>query len=252
MHRDAFGLWACRRILLTLRDGGARETTSLIRKNLAESARQHLNRRFDWWFHVDTSGIIQLSDVTCDSNNKAFGVWYEPTPIRTLRCMFSLLPNDVSDYTFIDFGSGKGRTILYASNCNFRRIIGVEFAKELHAVAKRNIHTYRSKRQQCFDITSVCLDAVNFSIPEEKLVLYFFHPFKREVMTQVLGNIEQSYLRNPRKLIVLYYHPQVNSVIQGLTCFRKREEKVMPCDLSGQPCPYRRKLEVYETSNYPA
>ena len=65
-------------------------------------------------------------------------------------------------------------------------------------------------------------------------------------MARVLYNIEQTFLRQPRRLIVLYYHPQVNSEIQKHPFLRKREERPMPFDLSGEPCPYRRRLEVYE------
>ena len=247
MNRDGAALWAGRRVIVSLRDRGVKQTIGLIRKNVVEYWRRYLNRRFDKRYNVETSGIVQLAEVTCDSENKQHGVWYEPTPIRTLECMFSLLPADVSDLTFIDFGSGKGRTILYASNFSFRRIIGVEFAQELHAVAERNIRTYRSRQQKCFKISSQCMDAVKFSLPEENCVLYFFHPFRKEVMASVLDNIEESYRRNPRKLIVLYYHPQVNSLVESRTFLRKRDERSMPFDLSAEPSPYRRRLVIYET-----
>src|SRR5437879_8532585 len=124
VSNDMFALWAFRRTVASLKRLGARETADIIRKNLAERLRQYLNRRFDRKYHVETSGIVQLVDLTCNSANKEHGVWYEPTPIRTLKSIFSALPEDVSDFTFIDCGSGTGRTMLFASNYNFRRIIG--------------------------------------------------------------------------------------------------------------------------------
>jgi 16S rRNA G966 N2-methylase RsmD len=244
---DTFGLWAARKAFKHLREFGPRETADLIRKNVSALVRHYLNRRFDKRFHVDTSGVVQLSNLTCDSGNKEHGVWYEPTPIKTLKWIFSLLQSDVSNVTFIDFGSGKGRTILYASNYNFRRIIEVEFARELHDVAERNIRAYASRTQKCFAISSVCLDAVKFVLPEEECVLYFFHPFREEVMARVLDNIDESYRQKPRKVIILYYHPQVNDVIRRYPFLRKREIRTMPFDLSAEPCPYRRRLEIYET-----
>lgn len=247
MRKTPFGIWAVRKAFWYLTRYGARETAGLIRKNLAQQARHHLNRRFDAKYRVETSGVTFLNELTCDSENKAHGVWYEPTPIRTLKCMFSMLPADVSDFTFIDFGSGKGRTMLFAANYRFRRIVGVEFANELHAIAEKNIRTYRSRRQQCFDITSVCADAATFPLPEDNCVLYFFHPFHEEVMARVLTNIEQSYQKRPRKLILLYYHPQLGSMIERLSFLRKTQDKPMPFDLTGEPCPYRRRLVVYET-----
>lgn len=244
--RNILGLWAWRRLIADFRDNGASEAANLVRKNLAAYARTYLNRRFDRQFNVDTAGLVQLNNLDCDSENKQYGVWYEPTPVRTLKYILSLLPSDLSDFTFIDFGSGKGRTILYASNYNFHKIIGVEFAKELHTIAERNISTYRSRRQKCFNIRSLCLDAVKFPLPEEDSVLYFFHPFREEVMSSVVDNIRQAYHRKPRRLVILYYHPQLDS-FDRLTFLRKRDERPVPFDLSGEPCIYRRRISVYET-----
>lgn len=240
-------LAAFRRVLESLNRSGPRETLGLIRKNVAYGARVYVNRRFDRRFRVDTAGVTQLAGLTCNSNNKVHGVWYEPTPLRTLKCMFSMLPGDLSDFTFIDFGSGKGRTLLYASNYTFRSIVGVEFAKELHDVAVRNVSTYRSRHQRCKAITPVCGDAAQFVLPEEKCVLYFFHPFREEVMRRVLANIEESYRRCPRKLFILYYHPQLNDLLAAVPLLRKVAERPVPFDLSAEPCIYRRRLELYET-----
>jgi hypothetical protein len=53
---------------------------------------------------------------------------------------------DVSGYTFIDMGSGKGRMLLLAAEPPFRRIIGVEFASDLDALARSNVKTYRNPK----------------------------------------------------------------------------------------------------------
>jgi tRNA1(Val) A37 N6-methylase TrmN6 len=39
---------------------------------------------------------------------------------------------DLRDYTFIDFGSGKGRALLMAADLQFKSLIGIELRKELH------------------------------------------------------------------------------------------------------------------------
>jgi hypothetical protein len=245
--KDPFGFWIWRKLLVYSKQFGIKETIGLLPKNASHLFRQYLNWRFDYRFHVDTSGVVQLAGLTCDSANKELGVWHEPTPIRTLGWMFSHLPPDVSDWTFVDFGSGKGRTILYASNYNFRRIIGVEFARELHAIAERNITTYRSRRRKCVGISSFCMDAVQFPIPDGNCLFYFFRPFREEVMERVIDNIYQSYRKSPRKLVVFYYHPEPDSAIEKQSFLRKREERPMPFDPSGEPCPYRRRLAIYET-----
>lgn len=237
-----------RRSLTSLQQDGARETIALFEKNVAECARQYVNKRFDQKHNIDTAGIVQLADLTCDSTNKEHGVWYEPTPIRTLKQIFAALPSDLSTFTFVDFGSGKGRTILYASNYGFRKIIGVEFARELHSIAQLNIRTYRSSKQKCHAIESVCIDAADFSIPTGDTVLYFFHPFKNEVMARVLSNIESRLRTSSSRVILLYYHPQLNSMVHQLPFLSKRSSTPMPWDLSAVRSPYRRRLEVYDSN----
>src|SRR5690349_6918446 len=116
MTQNAYLPWAFRRVAGSFRRLGLRETSRLIGKNVVECARQYLNLRYDRKHHVETSGIVQLSDLTCESANKTHGVWYQPTPLRTLKGIFTSLPEDVSDYTFVDFGSGKARTLLFASS----------------------------------------------------------------------------------------------------------------------------------------
>jgi hypothetical protein len=55
------------------------------------------------------------------------------------------LPWRPEDFTVIDFGSGKGRALIVASECPFRRIIGVEFALELHRDAQQNIRAVSAR-----------------------------------------------------------------------------------------------------------
>jgi len=46
---------------------------------------------------------------------------------------------DFHDFIFIDLGSGKGRTLLMASDYPFRRIVGVELLLALHQIAQENL-----------------------------------------------------------------------------------------------------------------
>ncbi len=161
------------KLLSHLIEYGPADTATLVRKNLASKAREFLNRRWDRRFHVSTTGVVQLDELTC-TGATASAIWYEPTPIRTLRQMARFLPPDLNGFTFVDFGSGKGRTLLQASCLNFDSVIGVEFARELYEIAELNINTFRSAKQRCFDVHSVCMDAADFRIPAGNCVFYFW------------------------------------------------------------------------------
>src|SRR5579864_6223943 len=103
---------------------------------------------------VITGGARRLRSLTIDSPNRRFGVDYRAVYPKEFFSAMSALPiNDYSQYTFIDLGSGKGRAILLAQKYNFRRYIGVEFAKELHELAQANLQDYENIELQCMDAT---------------------------------------------------------------------------------------------------
>ena len=125
--------------------------------------------RFDRAHGVDADGDIAswtyLSDLNIDSPNWIEGGDY--TPIEPERFSACLANRDIpfEDFTFIDFGSGKGRALLMASDLPFRRVIGLEFSRELHAIAQRNIQVYKRAAQGSRRMESRCLDFAHFVLP---------------------------------------------------------------------------------------
>src|ERR1051326_9070709 len=110
---------------------------------------------YDWDYRVDTTG------ATVGWRDRLLGMLhspYQPTEPALFHEMLDSLKVDFSDFTFIDIGSGKGRTLLMASDYPFRKILGVELLPELHRVAQENIVKYKSDSQKCFAIESVCGD----------------------------------------------------------------------------------------------
>jgi tRNA G46 methylase TrmB len=69
------------------------------------------------------------------------------TDPRILKYIFGHLPIDPREFELIDFGCGKGRAMLRASDFPFRKFTGVEWSKALCQAAQRNPQTYRSKTQ---------------------------------------------------------------------------------------------------------
>ena len=102
------------------------------------------------------------------------------------------------DFVFIDYGSGKGRALLLASEFPFKRIIGVEFSETLHEIARANIATYKSSTQRCRSIESVWMDAAEYDLPDDPLVLYFYNPFLEPLMQDVVDRVQASIASRPR------------------------------------------------------
>jgi SAM-dependent methyltransferase len=155
--------------------------------------------RFDGWTY--------LSDLNIQSANWIDGNDYAAIePLRFQQVMAGL-DFGFEGYTFLDFGSGKGRALLLASEFPFRRILGLEFSAELHKAAEENIRRYRSATQKCRDIASLNLDFADFSLPAENAVLFFFHPCSARVLSLVVDEIGRSLLSHPRSLYVAYVAP---------------------------------------------
>src|SRR5262249_22632956 len=92
---------------------------------------------------------------------------YGPSEPWLFKQIMHALPVEFTDYTFIDLGSGKGRSLLMASDYPFRRILGVEFVPNLHRAAERNISQQPAGRQHARQMESTCMDARDFSFPLE-------------------------------------------------------------------------------------
>lgn len=170
---------------------------------------RRLGRRFDREFGVDTERDLDpgwLADI--ESPNWAWGAGYEPVDVEALRTRLDALDAQLGDFTFIDFGSGKGRSLLVAAEYPFRRIVGVEYSRDLHAAARRNLGRYRNPRQRCFDIRAELGDAVEFPVPEDPCILLFNHPFNEPVFREVIERIVESHEKAPRRSIVLYFDPR--------------------------------------------
>jgi hypothetical protein len=166
---------------------------------------------FDREYGVDTDGRFEgwtyLSDLNIPSSNWIDGNDYaaiEPVRFRRVLAGFDIA---FEDYTFVDFGSGKGRALLLASEYPLKRIRGLEFSPELHRTAEENIRRYTSATQKCRDIKSLNGDFADYALPPEASVLFFFHPCRIRVLSAVVAGIGQSLLSHPRPLYVAYVAP---------------------------------------------
>ncbi len=140
---------------------------------------------------VDTGGRIDLLQLDIDSPNLPYGVRYQGSSAVECRSALTHLPIRREDFTFIDLGCGKGRCLLIASEFPFRRILGVEFSRELCEVARKNLDIVQQSMGRRLNAEVVCQDAAEFVLPDEPLVLYFYNPFDREVMQVVVQNVQR-------------------------------------------------------------
>jgi hypothetical protein len=143
---------------------------------------------------------------------------YSPSGWQFLRRAMRVVPVGPDD-VFVDFGSGKGRVVYQAAKRPFKRVIGVEVSPALNDVARRNIE-YVRPRLRCRDVELIACDALEWEIPDDLTVAYFYHPFTGDTFRRVIANIAASLERRPRRFDVIYVCPQNEDVLLEAGLFR--------------------------------
>lgn len=167
---------------------------------------------FDRKHGVDTSGHLNPGRLRVSSPNLVYSQYYKGIDPSHFDAMIRAAGVSYPDYSFVDFGSGKGRALLMASEYPFRDVTGVEFAEDLHRVAVENLKRYRSETVACRNVRSALGDATEFELPDAPLVIYLYDPFDGEVLARVIANIERSLRENPRDCVILYAHPRFRNL----------------------------------------
>lgn len=192
---------------------GRLAATSLLLHELWEFARDSTAERrqqrygdmdYDWEQRVNTTA------GTVGWRTRLLGVFhspYQPTEPALFHEMMAALPIHFPEFTFIDIGSGKGRTLLMASEYPFKKIVGIELFSELDQAARKNILGYKSPTQQCATIEAVCVNARQFDLPDEPLVLYLFNPLPEAALHEFIARLDKSLAKSPRALWIVYHNP---------------------------------------------
>ena len=210
------------------RSQGPRQTLRAIASDLWEFLRESTPARrkarygdveYDWDFRVDTTA----ANVGSGTRFRAAiaGAPYQPSEPALFRDMVESLGVDLSGFTFIDLGSGKGRALLLASEYPFRRIVGVELLPELHATAQANVAKFKSDAQKCRAIECICGDAREYVFSDEPLVVYLFNPLPEAGLERAIANLEDSIRRNPRPVYVIYHNPLLEHVLARSAALKK-------------------------------
>jgi len=215
---------------IAARDGRVAATGRLL-SELVEFGRDSTPQRqrqrygdaeYDWEHRVNTTS------AAVGWRDRLLGVFhspYQPTESALYHEMIAALAEqagfDFPAFTFVDLGSGKGRTLLMASDYPFRRIVGVELLPTLHHEAQENLGKYQNESQRCFALESICADATEFSFPTDPLVLFLFNPFPESGLRTVIANLGNSLREHPRKIYVIYHNPLQEHVLGESSALKK-------------------------------
>jgi SAM-dependent methyltransferase len=187
---------------------------------------------------VDTSGYMAAEKIHTDPKMKDLVVPYSASQASIIRGALAAL-GDVHEYSFVDFGCGKGRATLVATEFPFREITGVELSTELAEVARRNAAIFAKRFPDRPGIAIHAQNVLNYPLPAGKLVVYMYHSFGRPVLAEILCRLEASLAAGHNThIFLIYYNPVFGLDLDALPGFSRWFAKVMdyaPAELGFGP-----------------
>jgi SAM-dependent methyltransferase len=175
----------------------------LYHKAVIKPRHNRIGRAFDLANGISTGIEVRnasLGALDRDSQNHA--THYQAVPIDSLDMAFAYLARKPKgELHFVDIGCGKGRASFYASN-HFERVTGIDFSPRLIDAANVNRFTFSGNHDRIkFEIG----DARRFNLPDERCVVYLFHPFDCYIFKDFLDrNVE--HFKKHRSRIVYVNH----------------------------------------------
>ncbi|MCK6505475.1 methyltransferase domain-containing protein [Myxococcota bacterium] len=153
---------------------------------------------FDRRHGVETGRHVQIGAAgPVRGDHGEHGEAYHPTRVRHFRRVMEALslPPGLG---LLDYGAGKGRVLLLASQQPFRRIVGVEYAESLCQQAQANLAAWRARTGHGHQVEIVHADAAAYEVAPDLHVFYLFNPFGPVVLDKVLHQVHASLRRHPR------------------------------------------------------
>ena len=186
-----------------------------FRKTIRHIVAEVSERRYDKAWGINTRGEILGDRLMLASEIQGQANGYAGTPPAIAEHLIRLVADRARGFSFVDYGAGKGRVLLIAVRFPFDRVIGVEASEPLVGVATTNAALFARKHPDLCPIQVLHIDAKNFEIPQNSCVFFFYDPFKSDLMEIIGEKILSSFLSNPRKIFIIYYHPSFAYVFKA-------------------------------------
>lgn len=170
--------------------------------------------RIDAEYGTETLSWVQVEDLAASGPNVSYASGYGPSPVFDAERILRQLPIAFSENAFVDLGCGKGLVLMLAARLGFKRVIGVEFGRNLYEVALANLEKFQQRNEGRPFIEMVFGDAAEFVFPATALALYLYHPFGPEVIGKVLDNLRTSLSECPRSCWIVYVNPVHHRVFE--------------------------------------
>jgi SAM-dependent methyltransferase len=129
---------------------------------------------------------------------------YGPINEDFFREIIDAIPIDVSQYTFVDVGAGKGNALILAGEYNFKHSIGIELSEELINVGKLNIEQSMKITNRKIPPEWIQKDFLTWQIPVMNSLFFFNNPLPHLIALEAVQRIEETVAKTNVDIIVAY------------------------------------------------
>ena len=165
-------------------------------------------RCWDKLHNVSTAGLVNMKKQKIYHKNKNSSYFFESTGVSVFPDIMKHLNIDYRQFHFLDIGAGKGRTMLMALEFPFKKITGIELSEDFVEITKQNLSTFKNIEQKCFELECIARDALEYTFPNNNLVIYFFNPFNSEILEQLIRKIISTLKKSDKECYLVYLYPR--------------------------------------------
>ncbi len=189
---------------------GFRQARKCLKLKLALFLQTYL---FDLRYGTDTHVVIPKEEYAERPSAFDRGTPYHASWTFEIKKSFALvrdkLGSDLSSYTFVDLGCGKGKAVLVwklllARHGVRQDMIGIDYSESLIQVARAN---YRKIFRE--EGPFVVADAVtfNYAALSDKIMIYMFNPFDEIILQRVLDSLKGL------KTVLIYFNADHEALV---------------------------------------
>ncbi len=131
---------------------------------------------------------------------------YEASEYEGLEQIFDLVSLKPED-TIVDFGCGMGRVLFFCNQRFLCKVKGIEYDRKIFQQLLDNAEFYHVRfREQRDKFTLLNIKAEEYDIAPEDSCFYFFNPFAKSILSDVLAKILKSVEEHPRRVTIIFYY----------------------------------------------
>ena len=184
----------------------------------------------DRQYGIDTSGFVPARLIITDKAQQSQISPYTGSQPDVIRAAISAL-GEVDEYSFIDIGCGKGRAMVVASRSRSPRY-GCRTLSKTGQDRSAEYGDYQAALSARPTFTVIGGNALTVPLPEGKLVIFLYHPFGADLVSELVKKLEIGLTPRSEPLFFVYYNPVHGEIVDASSKFTRWYAKTFSCATS--------------------